>query len=168
MERMLALGAALAWLGCAQTSAPVGPPDTAPTSSPAAERTFPLTDAQREARVVAPEVGDTVRPDENGWFACASQRLVLAAWFAQLARHPGATRALFANEGERVDCVWLRPDDPSVESIRVLAATDDRFGEARIRHLRVRIRFAEDAERGARAVEMFSLGGVAGGFQVVR
>lgn len=133
---------------------------------PASPRRAASSDAPQEAGIVRPEVGDRVRPPENGWFACSSQKLVLAAWFAQLARHTGATRALFANEGDEVDCVRLRRDDPSVASILVVAAADDRFGAATIRHLTIRVFFADTDGQPRGSVEMFALGGVAGGFEV--
>lgn len=114
-----------------------------------------------------PEAGDRVRPGRDAWFACRSQKLVMAAWFARLARHTGALRALFADDQE-VDCVWLQPDDPSVASIRVVDAADSRLGEATIRTLVLRIAFADEGRARGRAVELFSLAGVAGGLEVVR
>jgi hypothetical protein len=134
--------------------------------APEPARRVPSSDGPEAAGIVRPEVGDRLRPPENGWFACTSQKLVLAAWFAQLAHHAGATRALFANEGDDVDCVRLRRDDPSVASILVVAAADDRLGAATIRQLTVRIFFADTAGQPRGSVEMFALGGVAGGFEV--
>ncbi len=142
---------------------------TAGASATAAEAEgSPLSDMQRAAGVVLPEVGDRVRPGGDPWFACSSQKLVMAAWFARLARHVGALRALFDNEGEGIDCVWLDPDDPSVESIQVVGASDDRLGAATIRHLKVRIDFAKRGGERRPAVELFTLAGVAGGLEVVR
>lgn len=160
---------ALALAGCAApgASAPDPPPRTPLLGGEVgdeADAPFPLTGAQRAAGVVVPRVGDRVAPAPDGWFACSSQRLVMAAWFARLARHAGAVRALFANEGDAVDCVSLTRDDPSIASIRVVDAKDDRLGDATIRLLTIRIFFAGQPPR---SVEMSALSGVAGGFEVL-
>jgi hypothetical protein len=160
---------ALALAGCAAPGASAqGSPPDAPPPIPLmggdADASFPLTGAQRAAGVVVPRIGDRVQPGPDGWFACSSQRLVMAAWFARLARHAGAVRALFANEGDGVDCVHLTRGDPSIASIRVVDAKDDRLGDATIRLLTIRIFFTGEPPR---SVEMSALSGVAGGFEVL-
>lgn len=94
-------------------------------------------------------VGQKVRIIDDGFYACSTQALLLAALFVLGADHKEAMTALFANEGDTIDCLFLDPKDPDIHSILIIDTGSEAVGDTTINYLELRVfTRADDGSRG--------------------